>query len=176
MFPMLEVMAGFGIMKAISIYKYTKKKIFVVLISIGIMVNFAYFLHQYTIHGSSHETVYRFNGFKEMMQTVRAEYDKYDTIIVTKSLGGIYPHVLFFMSYDPNTYQKEGSPKDKNYGGFGKFIFTPQPCPSISEDDNLPRTGRILYVNSGICKISPLFKQKKILRKDGTLAFILVYP
>jgi len=176
MFPMLEVMASFGIMKVISTYKHTKKKIFMILIGFGLVFNFAYFLHQYTIHGSSHETIYRFNGFKEMMQTVRAEYDKYDTIVITKSLGGIYPHVLFFMSYDPDKYQKEGSPKDKNYGGFGKFIFTPQPCPSINDDDSLPKTGRVLYVNSGVCKISPLLKQKRILREDGTLAFILVFP
>lgn len=174
LFPMFEVMAGFGLVKVISKFQHSIKKITVVVISICFIYSFVYFTHQYVIHGSSHETIYRFNGFKEMMQVVINVYDKYDTIIFSKTMGG-YPLILFYMKYDPATYQKEGSTKDKDYTGFGKFIFTSQPCPSISEDDSLPRTGKILYVNSGVCNISPLFKQQRILREDGTLAFILVF-
>jgi len=173
LFPMLEVMAGFGIVKIVSLLKKTKKIIFLVILCIGMVFSVAYFIHQYTVHGASHETIYRSNGFKELMQNIRGEYDSYDTVIFTKSLGG-YPLVLFYMTYDPAMYHKEGSPKDKDYKGFGKFIFTSQACPSIDGDDNLPKTGRILYVNNGVCKISPLFKQKKILREDGSVAFILV--
>ena len=111
-----------------------------------------------------------------MVLATQKEYKNFDTIIMTKASGGIYPHVLFFTKYDPAVYQKEGSPKDPDFGGFGKFIFSPQICPSINGDDRLPKTGKILYIDGGTCKISPLLKQKRIQREDGTTAFILVYP
>ena len=133
-------------------------------------------MHQYYIHGKAHITIYRNNGFKEMALTIKGEYGKYDNIIITKTLGGIYPSILFYMKYDPSKYQNEGSPKDNDFTGFGKFIFTPQFCPSVNNDDRIPKTGRNLYVNNGTCHISPKIKQKKIFREDGTLAFIIVYP
>jgi len=176
MFPMLEILASIGIVMLLSRWKGLMRHAYIIMVCIGMCGNMAYFMHQYVIHGSTHETIFRFNGFKEMVLEVRKVYDQFDTIIVTKTLGGIYPHVLFFMDYDPILYQKEGSPKDKNYKGFGKFIFTPQSCPSVNGDDNLPTTGRILYVNSETCKIPPLVTQKRIYREDGSTAFILVYP
>lgn len=179
MFPMFEIIASYGLVKTISVIARKKRPVVISIIGLGFLFNVVYFLHQYYIHGASHETEYRFNGFKEMALAVKDVYQKYDHIIITKTSGGIYPHVLFFMNYDPATYQKEGSPKDVDFGGFGKFIFVPGFCPSIDGDDRLPKTGRLLYVNSGTCKISPLLKQTRILREDGTTAFIIVqglYP
>jgi 4-amino-4-deoxy-L-arabinose transferase-like glycosyltransferase len=176
MLPMWEVIAGYGFFKAVSLFTGRKRKVFILLFSILFAYNFIYFLHQYFVHGSSHVTIYRFNGFKEMVLATQKEYNNFDTIIMTKASGGIYPHVLFFTKYDPATYQKEGSPKDPDFGGFGKFIFSPQICPSINGDDKLPKTGKILYIDGGTCKVSPLLKQKRIQREDGTTAFILVYP
>lgn len=176
LFPMFEILAGFGIYK-IVLSQVQVKKIALVVLVIGLYAyNSIYFFHQYVIHGSSHLTLYRFNGFKEMVGEVQKEYNTYDRIVITKNLGGIYPHVLFFAKYDPATYQREGSPKDPDFGGFGKYIFTPQDCPSQQGANQIPREGKTLYVDNGLCKISPLEKQKKIMREDGTVAFIIVYP
>lgn len=176
MFPMLEIVAGFGIVTTVTFFVKKKWNIGILFMGLVFLLNVAYFLHQYFVHGFSHETIYRFNGFKEMVLSVKDVYNDFDNIIVTKTSGGTYPHVLFYMKYDPFTYQMEGSPKDKDFGGFGKFLFAKEFCPSINGSDLFPKTGRILYVNSGSCVISPLQKQKKIYREDGTLAFIIVYP
>jgi hypothetical protein len=176
MFPMLEVLTAYGILQVVSGFKHSQRAIVISVICLGFFLNSIYFLHQYVVHGTSHESMYRFNGFKEMVLAVREELDQFDTVIMTKTSGGIYPHVLFFMKYDPATYQKEGSPKDPDFSGFGKFMFTPQFCPSINGDDRYPKTGKTLYVDSGTCNISPLIKQKRIMKEDGTTAFILVYP
>jgi 4-amino-4-deoxy-L-arabinose transferase-like glycosyltransferase len=173
MFPMLEIMAAFGFIQLLTYIR--KKKAVVIFIVICIfMFNVAYFLNQYIVNAPVHETLYRFNGFKEMVLSVKDVYPNYDHIVMTKTSGGIYPHVLFFMKYDPFLYQSEGSPKDPDFKGFGKFIFTPQFCPSITGDDRIPTSGKTLFVNSGTCNISSLLKQKKIYREDGTVAFILV--
>src|SRR5204863_7381101 len=66
MFPMLEVIAGFGIASVISSIASKKRVIIAVVISAAFAMNFVYFLHQYVVHSSSHVTIYRFNGFKEM--------------------------------------------------------------------------------------------------------------
>lgn len=176
MFPMFEVLAGYGIVTVITTFLKKKRNGVILFVVLAFLFNFAYFLHQYFVHGSSHQTTHRFNGFKEMVLSVRDVYNDFDSIIVTKTAGGIYPHVLFYMKYDPFVYQKEGSPKDKDFGGFGKFLFAKEFCPSINGSDRFPKTGRILYVDSGSCVISPLQKQNKIYREDGTLAFIIVYP
>ncbi len=175
MFPMLEVAAGYGIVIVVTLFLKKKRKIGVLFIGIIILFNFAYFLHQYFVHASSHQTINRFNGFKEMVLSVKDIYDQYDHIIVTKTSGGIYPHILFFMKYDPFIYQMEGSPKDKDFGGFGKFLFAKEFCPSINGSDRFPKAGKILYVDSGTCDIPPTIRQRKIYREDGTPAFIIVY-
>lgn len=176
MFPMLEVVAAYGIVTIVTSFLKKKWNIIILFFVLAFLFNFAYFLHQYFVHGSSHQTINRFNGFKEMVLSVKDVYKDFDSIIITKTSGGIYPHVLFFMAYDPDVYQKEGSPKDKDFGGFGKFIFAKEFCPSINGSDRFPKTGKILYVDSGTCVISPILKQKNIYREDGTVAFIIVYP
>ncbi|MCX6791866.1 MAG: glycosyltransferase family 39 protein [Candidatus Gottesmanbacteria bacterium] len=135
MFPMFEILASYGLVQTVSVITRKKMPVVIIILGLGFLFNVTYFLHQYYIHGASHETEYRFNGFKEMVLAVKDVYQKYDHIIITKTSGGIYPHVLFFMKYDPGTYQKEGSPKDVDFGGFGKFIFVPSFCPSVNGDD-----------------------------------------
>ncbi len=174
MFPMFEILAAYGFFKVLYFIPKSKKLIATIFLSIVIAYNFVFFLHQYFVHAAVHVTIYRFNGFKEMVLAVKKEYNNYDHVIISKTAGGMYPHVLFFMQYDPSTYQKEGSPKDPDFGGFGKFIFVPEICPSINGDARLPKTGRILYVDNGTCDIPTVFKQRKIYREDGSLAFILV--
>jgi len=176
MFPALEIISAYGYVKTISGLNRNKQLYFIIISVILLLLSLSYFLHQYTVHGKAHETLYRNNGFKGMILTVREEYNNYDKFIITKTLGGIYPSTLFYMKYDPKTYQDEGSPKDPDFAGFGKFIFTPQFCPSITNDDRFPKTGKVVYINNGTCKIPAPYNQKKILREDGSTAFIIVFP
>lgn len=171
LFPMLEILAAYGIYNFINNYKGYLKNIFITIISLALIYNFYYFWHQYFMHTRSHRTWYRNNGFKVMMETVKSNYDKYDKVIITKSTGGVYPLVLFYMQYDPKIYQQEKSPKGPDYGGFGKFYFVPQDCPTRDKDERFPKTGKILFVNKGDCGNVKNVNFTDIFREDGTRAF-----
>lgn len=171
MFPVLEFLAAYGFIYFLQNRTPRIKAIIALAFSALLLFNSSYFLHQYLINAKVHRTWYRNNGFSEMIQTVKKSYDSYDKVIVTKSMGGMYPLILFYMQFDPREYQNEGSPKDKEYTGFGKFYFVPQECPSVNRDDRFPRVKKAIYVDRGTCTSSG----KMIYREDGTKAFRIVY-
>ncbi len=174
MFPMIEIIAAYGFLNIINKIRLRLKLIAILLTSIFLLYNFLYFLEQYFIHAPIHKNWYRNEGFGEMVKAVKSSYTDFDKVIVTKDAGGIYPLVLFYMNYDPMTYQSEGSPKDKEYTGFGKFFFVPQACPSRDKDDRFPKADKIIYIDKGECESKAPIK-KTIYRKDGTTVFHIVY-
>ena len=174
LFPMLEIIAAVGLVGILDLFK-KQRKILAIIFTCVIIFNFLYFLHQYFIHGETHRTWYRNNGFSEMMSIVNKKYNDYDKIVTTKSGGG-YPLFLFFSKYDPQKYQDEGSVKDTDYKGFGKFIFVPNECPSINSSVNLPVGTKVLFVDMGTCPKPPLTKTyTEIHREDGSMGFRVVY-
>lgn len=183
MFPVLDLIAAFGIVQIlmqtskIKIKRHLNLKYFAYsLVTVLFGLNFVYFLHEYFVHTPIHRPWYRNNGFKQMILDVKKSYNSYDKIIVTTSAGGIYPLIQFYMGYDPEIYQAEGSPKDKKYSGFGKFFFVPIECPSITQNAQFPKTSTVLYVNNGTCPGDERYKEVVVRREDGTPAFKLVYP
>ncbi|OGH24736.1 MAG: hypothetical protein A3B47_00550 [Candidatus Levybacteria bacterium RIFCSPLOWO2_01_FULL_39_24] len=177
MLPAIEIIAAFGLYNFINSRRGILKPVVASILTILFIFNFAYFLHQYFIHAKLHRTWYRNNGFKEVIRTVYKDYAGYDSIIITKSEGGIYPLILFYTKYGPALYQKEGSPKDREYAGFGKFFFVPQSCPSVDKDNRFPK-GKSIYVDNGTCPDNAALDNKKetvINREDGTRAFRIIY-
>lgn len=109
-----------------------------------------------------------------MLKTVKQSYVNIDKVVIAKNYVG-YPLVQFYMQYDPATYQKEGSPKDAAYGGFGKFYFSPKDCPSWQTQDKFPKGLSIIYVNRGTCPRDWRYRETIIHRSDNSPAFKLVY-
>lgn len=176
MLPMLNIISGIGFLSFIEIIKH--KKLAIALITLLLIFNSFYFLHQYFYNAKTHKPWYRNNGFSEMMNIVRNNYDKYDVVVMSKYQGGIYPLVLFYMQYDPKKYQAEGSPKNKDYEGFGKFFFVPQDCPSLQARRKELIGKRILYVDKGDCPWDRKLDVKPygfVYREDKTEAFRIVY-
>lgn len=180
LFPIIEIVSVYSLVTFLSMFKKSKKYVRLSIISILILSfswSFIYFEHQYFVHGKLHRPWVRNNGFSNMMARVTKDYDNYDLIVTAKSQGG-YPLFLFYSRYDPAKYQKEGSPKDRDFKGFGKFIFTPDACPFISSHHLIPKSGRIIFVEDGTCPESKLLQKVPftyILREDGTKAFRVVY-
>lgn len=176
MVPVLEIIVAFGFLNALIVFH--KKKLFFVGLSVVLFLgNVFYFGHQYFVNAAVHNNWYRNNGFSEMMRVVKDNYSEYDLIAMSKYQGGIYPLVLFYMQYDPKTYQLEGSPKNKDYGGFGKFFFMPQDCPSQTVNKALIGK-RNLYIDKGDCPPEKSLKGRKtkyIYRDDGTKAFRIIH-
>lgn len=185
LFPMLEIVTSVGLMhiaEEVSHIKYQVVSIQIKYLLFAIFfllftLNFGYFLHQYFIHGQTHRTWYRNNGFDNMMQIVNQNYGKYDKIIASKTGGG-YPLFLFFSKYDPAFYQSEGSLKDADYKGFGKYIFIPNDCPSINSSIEITPGTKVLYVDRGTCDAPSKKSGRKytdIFREDGSMGFRIVY-
>ncbi len=172
MTPAFAIITAFGVCSIPLRRKYLR--IIMVVVCVIYLWCVFHFFYQYFVHAKIHRPWYRNNGFSEMMKVVNQNYDKYDHIVMTK-IGGGYPLVLFFSRYDPKTYLAEGAPKDQDYKGFGKFIFTPQDCPSINFNGNIQRE-KTLFVDAGTCKLPTVVEEKTtvILREDGTPAFKIV--
>jgi 4-amino-4-deoxy-L-arabinose transferase-like glycosyltransferase len=178
MFPMIELAAAYGFVTITERFSGVKLKTILIISSLFLFANFSYFLHQYFIHAPTHQNWYRYEGFSQMIDVVKKDYSSSNKIVVSKSFGGIYPLVLFYMKYDPATYQDEGSPKDKSDGGFGKFFFTSSACPSVDRDPKVPKVSNIVFIDNGTCPSYKTLKNHKYLyiyRKDGTKAFRIVY-
>ena len=178
MFPVIELMAAFGFVVIFDKFKSYQNRVFIGAIMFFLILNFSYFIHQYFVQTQVHRNWYRNEGFGEMVNMVKRDYDNYDKFIVTKSLGGIYPLILFYAKYDPVIYQREGSPKDKSNKGFGKFFFADPECPSIDKSPTFPKVNKIIYIDNGNCRDYESLKDKKykyITRKDGTKVFRIVY-
>ncbi len=178
LFPILDLIAAYGLYQLVQVVPKKIIPFTIAFISLLFVGNFFYFNHQYTVHASIHRTWYRNNGFAQMIQTIDTSYQTANKILITKSLGSMYPSVLFFSKYDPALYQAEGSTKDKDYTGFGKYFFVPQDCPSINKDNRFPVGDNLIYVNAGTCPDDTgklVKKQVVIHREDGTDAFKIVY-
>lgn len=177
MFPIINLIAALGFIKVAEKYAGTFTKTIVVIFTIILLYNFSYFLHQYFIQSQIHRNWYRYEGFNNMMKFVQDNYSNSDQIVISKSFGGIYPLVLFYMKYDPSVYQKEGSPKDKPGKGFGKFYFANSECPSYNLDPSIPIKENTIFIDNGNCKDYISLKKLKytnLYRKDGTRAFRII--
>jgi 4-amino-4-deoxy-L-arabinose transferase-like glycosyltransferase len=178
LFPMFHLAAAFGFMVFFQSLQKRKKRILIIVSSFLLFANTAYFLQQYFVVAKAHNPWYRNNGFSEMMEVVKKEYGNYDKIVISKYQGGIYPLVLFYLQYNPRSYQDEGSQKSTDYKGFGKIVFAPQDCPSVQSSDKIKRLPRMLFVDKGECPISKMLARRKILfiyRTDNSKAFRIVY-
>lgn len=176
LFPMLDIAAAYGFFILFTHFRWKRMLLGVSLFLI--IFNFVYFLHQYYYNAKTEKPWYRNNGFKSMMDIVRKNYHQYDVVAMSKFQGGIYPLVLFYMRYDPALYQSEGSPKTVDYGGFGKFFFVPQDCPSVQATKKIPASKKVLYIDKGDCPWDnslPLRGYSYIYREDGTRVFRIVY-
>ena len=178
MFPALELIAAYGLIVFMKNFQKNKKIILSALLGLLLLFNFVYFCHQYFIHAPIHQNWYRDEGFDKVMALVKKDYQNYDKIVVSKSSGGNYPLILFYMKYDPSLYMQQGHTKDKNDTGFGKFFFVLPACPSQDKDPNVPKVKKIIYIEDGKCrdyKALSLLKHTYIYHLDGTKAFRIVY-
>lgn len=177
MIPAIELIAAVGFYRLVGVFN-KKKVLFITISGILFFGNIFYFGNQYFVNAKVHKPWYRNNGFSEMMRVVNENYNKYDAIVISKFQGGIYPLVLFYSKYNPKTYQEEGSTKNADYTGFGKFIFVPQDCPFVERSNKIPKVKNILFVDKGDCSSDKSIESKKseyIYREDSTRAFRIVY-
>lgn len=171
LFPMLEIISAYGLVSLILMLNKRWRLFGKILLTLIIVYSVSYFLHQYFVHGYTHRPWVRNNGFSKMMEEVNTLYESSDKVIMTKTGGG-YPLVLFYSEYNPATYISEGSPKDSDYKGFGKYIFVPQECPSLQTAVEVGLSENVVFVDRGNCEINDgLLNRVDIPREDGSMGF-----
>lgn len=178
--PALVLISAFGLSQVYAYFKQQQKQLLFWLIAFSIFLcSFGHYLHQYYLHGRSHRPWYRDAGFQEMVLSVKALYKQYDRIIVTKTQPGPYIQFLFYLQFDPQTYQQSGHERDDDFRGFDKFVFVPHECPTPTEmvlKSGFPASlyqEKGLYVVGGNCKNQAMREIKVIERPDRTPVFRL---
>lgn len=153
--------------------------VFIVIISVW---EISYYELQY-LRQDVHRPWYRGYAYKELVQDINKDYEKYDKFIITKAHSSPYIYLLFYSKYDPKKYQAMGSPRDiVAYGGFDKYLFSEHDCPSFSfPRKKLGKDGTFLFVDNGNCADhtdsyikDPVKLIKVIYWKDNTKALKLL--
>lgn len=176
----MEIFVGYGLFEVF--YRLRKYKLFfmgTLIVAVALFLfSFLYFLDELFIHQPIHHPWYRGFAYKALVTEIFKTQSNYKRVVVTKSLSSPYIYFLFYEKYDPTLYQKEGSPRDLDYTGFGKYLFVPDDCPLrpyiVGQNKIKPERG-ILYVNKAAC---PSYTNTKLLKtiywNDGNPAVKLL--
>lgn len=144
--PTLQLLVAYGLVSVGSrIKKYAK--LFFILLGIFVIGNFSYFIHNYFVHYPiiySREWQY---GYKDIIQYVLSQDNKYQMVNVSNSVGRGYVYFLFYTKTDPSFFRDTAHITRDQFGfvhvsGFGKYTFSDNP-------DTIPTEGKkALYINS----------------------------
>lgn len=186
----LIVLSAIGI---VSIWEnvWHKSTLKTIVILAGICLFYAYnvssYLHAYVIHQVVHKPWQRMEGYREMIRIVDAKLPEYTSAIITNRESAPAIFVLFFLRYDPVTFQQETAhitTNDFDRVSFGKYIFTTEDCPLRYE--KIPGTEKtiligkphVLYVNAGTCPLintPAVVYDSTIKRGDNSEVFQVLY-
>lgn len=133
MLPPLMVISSFGLF---GLWETTKnvriRNILVFVLSFWFLINFATYLHRYYVHYPIESWRWWHYGYKESMQTVCQEQDKYKVVALNNTYEPSLIRFLFWCQYPPSKFQQEFK-VDKNqknilpgFDGFSvgeKFYF-----------------------------------------------------
>jgi 4-amino-4-deoxy-L-arabinose transferase-like glycosyltransferase len=156
--------------------KYLTLILLIFITGIG-LYELAYFAHQYAVHAEKHQPWNRDYAMKGLVNAMNLYAPEFRQIQITKNKSS-YIQILFFNKTDPRYYQAAGSRMDKDYTGWGKYIFIPKECLLTYDEKKQTVTGNpdILYVSAGTCDIPP--ENVKLLTtvnwQDGSAAFKLM--
>jgi 4-amino-4-deoxy-L-arabinose transferase-like glycosyltransferase len=110
--------------------------------------NFAYYLDQYFVQQNFDYSQYWQYGYQEAVETIKTIEPQYEKIVVSNEphLDQSYIFFLFYLKYDPKTYQQEGGTVSGGFAethrGFGKYTFRPIDWPRESQKETILYIGR----------------------------------
>lgn len=125
--PTFQIFTAIGVY---TIYTYTKrKKLFIIAAGTLLVVNFAYYLHQYYVHMPIEYSQDWLYGRKQAALISDLLKSHYNRVIVSTKLEQPHEFWLYYLKYDPAKYLSEGGTvsggflEDRNH--FDKFFFKP---------------------------------------------------
>jgi len=147
--PTYQLITAYGLYHFLSWLKITinNKKLIAVFTVFCLMFigNIFYYLHSYYIHFPVNSSGDWQFGYKEMVQYVLENEDKYDQIYVTSSLGRPYIYFAFYKPFSQKNFSKERIARHDQFGfwdveNLGKIKF------DLREINNA--SGKILVVSN----------------------------
>lgn len=125
--------------------KYIIRSLFLIF-AIFVLINFAYFYHNYFNHYPKEFSGEWQYGYKEAINYIQSVESNYEKIYFTDALGRPYIYFLLYTKYNPDSFRKEAMVQREVFGfvhvnGFGKYRF----------GEDLKKTQlneRILYINA----------------------------
>lgn len=117
--PLWSVISAYGL-RFIFKFNYSRKikALFLAGLFFVGLFNFITYLHLYHRHYPKEKGPDWQDGYRQMLSYVNQVQDKYETIAISDSLGRSYIYTLFYLKFDPEKYQAEGSGQV-----FDKFEF-----------------------------------------------------
>lgn len=135
--PIFQIFTAIGIY---TIYTYIKrKKIFAILAGFLLFINFAYYLHQYHTHMPQEFSKDWLYGRKQAALISDSLKGNYNRVIVSTKLEQPHEFWLYYLKYDPQTYQNEGGTVSGGFleyrNHFDKYYFKPIDFNKQSKED-----------------------------------------
>ncbi len=144
--PTFQIIAAYGF---VSILFMIKRYRFLILnfLFLILALNVLYFQHGYYAHYPAEYSDQWQYGYEESIAYAASQYNNFDKIQVTQSLGRPYIYYLFFLKIDPNFYRQTAVIQRDSFGfvtvkSFGKFSF----IRTASEKF----TGNVLFIDSPV--------------------------
>lgn len=158
--PLFCFFTGYGlIILSKNLKRYFIFTVFLGCIVAGLVLNMAYFNHQYYYHANIHEAFGRYFGAKEMLISLPPLENKYKKIIIPDSS---YIFYYFYSLTDPTTAQAESASRlpTTNFNGLalrakvGNYLAMPIECPAagklhvlyVCRGTNIPKNSKIIKV------------------------------
>lgn len=105
-------------------YLLEKRKLLFILTLSFLIFNLSFYIHRYYTHYPLQQFRYWHYGFKDAMQSIAANQDKYNSVFINNTKEPALLHYLFWTKYDPARFQKEFAGdvgQDKIYKDFNGF-------------------------------------------------------
>lgn len=125
--PTFQVFTAVGVY---TFFTYVKnKRLFVLVASLLLLANFAFYLHQYYVHMPIEYSKAWLYGRKEAVTFTDSLKNQYDQIIVSTKLEQPHEFWLYYLKYDPKKYLKEGGTVSGGFletrNKFDRYLFIP---------------------------------------------------
>lgn len=147
--PPLIILISLGVYYSYFIFSKQLKNVFVGILVIVLFLSFLFYQHQYWVHYPWDSERWWQAGFKEAIQSVVSEGQKYDKVIIS---GADEPPLIFFLGwsqYPPSQFQQTYPLVTENLENFGKVSkLDKYYFPPIGSGRGLYDLGSILPKNS----------------------------
>lgn len=141
--PVWIIFTSFGIVYSVLLASKKRQALLVTLCCLLFIFNFMYFWHTLMAHYPKEYSGEWQYGYKNAIELAQSLRDRYDTIVLTESIGRPYIYALFYGRFDPKQFWKSKNASFDAAGfynvyGFDKYRFTTEATGKYP--------GKVLYI------------------------------